>query len=841
MSTSLQINDERLRNSALTSPVTAWLTVICGISLCAIRFAFCAFLLLTSVYCLLLSVPFSYFGFIHNPLLAWLPIFVRLHGIAYALLVLAVALTLIPELRRNQTRRSTIAFLVLNGSIAIYLWRTDALAGLRLDFISYLWSMFSLFPMLWLAALDLSERRSWHAGEKHSRLNLAKTTVAATMASIAFAATSLLRATADGAPPAGSLVLHGLAASLCFHLAIFAAVGGVLVFIRFAAAKTPWPDALDFTLTKLFAWLLLTLLVRNVILPTISFEGIQASIFAAVICFALVFSFAGFVARLRSFFAQRHESTDTAGLAGWRWSLAALALLACAYAIPAVLAANDWDFVLQRMTVIAVWLAIFHTARRIRIRAKGAEIASFLVLAVAAAGFLRYARLALYSAEPSPTQEMLEAYAGADVSFKTAYDLLSRPINSKSYRQFYEFLKRNTNLGPNISVAPADLRLVANLQPVAGIKPNIFIFVIDSLRQDYVSPYNPAVDYTPAIGRFAQESVVLENAFTRYGGTALSEPAIWTGTMQLHKQYIEPFYPMNNLQKLLDTDGYQSYISVDPILGVILHESPAITKLDLNTKSWGDLDFVPTLKELEAKIDQRADPNKPIFAYTQPQNVHTLTLERSKIPGGRKAASIYELRRMDEAFGEFLDFLRQRGLYDNSILILTADHGDCYGEFGRYGHSDFLFPQVIRIPLIIHLPLHMRQQLVWDSHQPAFTTDITPSLYYLLGHRPILNNELFGRPLFTEARQEQSGYLRPNYLLVSSYAPVYAILGGNGQSLFIADAVNSRTYYYNLAQDPQGAHNHATVQLQKENAAQIRRQIGLIDNLYSWHPLAAEQ
>ena len=306
--------------------------------------------------------------------------------------------------------------------------------------------------------------------------------------------------------------------------------------------------------------------------------------------------------------------------------------------------------------------------------------------------------------------------------------------------------------------------------------------------------------------------------------------------MQLHKQYIEPFYPMNNLQKLLETGSYHSYISVDPIIRNMLGPSSSITELETGSGSWSDLDFVPTLKELEAKIDARSDSGKPIFAYTQPQNVHTITLARSKIKGGREAASIFELRRMDAAFGEFVEFLRRHHLYDNSIIILTADHGDAYGEYGRWGHSDFLFPEVIRIPLIVHLPPRMQQEFVSDQNQLAFTTDITPSLYYLLGHRPILNNQLLGRPLFTQSPGEQVAYRRPQYLIVSSYAPVYAELSGDGRSLFIADAVHSRSYFYNLKDDPAGAHNHVTISLENEYAALIRHDVRTIDQAYGWHP-----
>lgn len=823
--------------AALAQGRSAWLRLAHALLFWCFRLAFGAFLLLTSVYCLLVWVPFSYFGFIHNPLLSWLPQFVRLHGLIYGVLLAAVALTLIPDLRRRETRRAAWSFLAFNGCTFVYLWRANALAGLEPDIKSYLWSMLSLFPLAWLGALDFSSGSSVSREQEDGcSVDLARTTLAAVIVSVAFAATSALRTAFQGSNVSGRIALGEFAASLTFHLVIFTAVGFVLGFMKWATSITPWPRTLDYWLTRVFAWYLMVELLRRMILPTISFEGLQAAIFAAVVSFVLVFSVSGCVARLRAENAYRCLPTPEVRPA-WLWGLGIIGLLAAAYGIPIFLGRTDWDFVLQRVAVILLWLAVLQLLCRtgVRLRGKALTIAVAVVIVGAVIGFARFAKLTLYNPEPSPKwQGALDAYVGADISFKTAYDILSRPVDNKAYQQFYEFLKQNTNLGRNVLAAPADTHLVSDLRKTPDPKPNIFLFVIDSLRRDYISPYTPAVDYTPAIDRFARQSVVLENAYTRYGGTALSEPAIWVGAMQLHKQYIEPYYPMNNLQKLLDVDGYHSYISVDPILGIMLHPSASITELDKGS-NWADLDFIPTLKELEAKIDSRPDRAKPIFAYTQPQNVHTLNLERSKIKGGRKAVSIYELRRIDAAFGEFVEFLQQRGLYDNSIVILTADHGDSYGEFGRWGHSDFLFPEIIRIPLIVHLPQRMREQFVWDANALAFTTDITPSLYYLLGHRPILNNELFGRPLFTQTLEEQSAYKRSHYLIVSSYAPVYAILAGNGRSLFIADAVNSKSYYYDLIDDPAGTRNHVTIQLQNENEAMIRHELELIDNFYGWH------
>jgi len=130
----------------------------------------------------------------------------------------------------------------------------------------------------------------------------------------------------------------------------------------------------------------------------------------------------------------------------------------------------------------------------------------------------------------------------------------------------------------------------------------------------------------------------------------------------------------------------------------------------------------------------------------------------------------------------------------------------------------------------------MREQYVVDTKQPAFTTDITPSLFYLLGHKPILNNEVFGRPLFTQTAEEAAAYKRSHYLVVCSYAPVYAILGAQAQSLFIVDAVHSKSYYYNLIDDPAGTRSHLTAQVLKENESLIRHDVGLIDDFYHWQP-----
>src|SRR5262249_42764396 len=143
----------------------------------------------------------------------------------------------------------------------------------------------------------------------------------------------------------------------------------------------------------------------------------------------------------------------------------------------------------------------------------------------------------------------------------------------------------------------AGVNLVDHLSATPGPKPNIFIFVVDSLRPDYLSPYNSAVTFTPEIGEFAAESTILQNSFTRYAGTTLSEPAIWAGAMLLHKHYVQPFHAVNGLEKLLDADGYQRFISVDTVLQVLLRRTPDLVPLDENVTNWTQEDLCSTVSD----------------------------------------------------------------------------------------------------------------------------------------------------------------------------------------------------------------------------------------------------
>ena len=122
------------------------------------------------------------------------------------------------------------------------------------------------------------------------------------------------------------------------------------------------------------------------------------------------------------------------------------------------------------------------------------------------------------------------------------------------------------------------------------------------------------------------------------------------------------------------------------------------------------------------------------------------------------------MRQIDGCVGTFVDDLKARGLYDNSVIIVTADHGDALGEGGRWGHGSPGFPEVLRIPLIVHLPPRLAARWTADVDAVSLSTDIVPTLYTLLGQEVTLRGPIVGMPLVyplntTPPRERRRGFV----------------------------------------------------------------------------------
>lgn len=79
----------------------------------------------------------------------------------------------------------------------------------------------------------------------------------------------------------------------------------------------------------------------------------------------------------------------------------------------------------------------------------------------------------------------------------------------------------------------------------------------------------------------------------------------------------------------------------------------------------------------------------------------------------------------DHSFGAFVEGLRERGLYDKSLIVFVSDHGEEFNEHGDFGHANNLFNETLNVPLIVKWPGQRRGQRVPSLAQHV---DLLPTL-----------------------------------------------------------------------------------------------------------------
>ena len=112
------------------------------------------------------------------------------------------------------------------------------------------------------------------------------------------------------------------------------------------------------------------------------------------------------------------------------------------------------------------------------------------------------------------------------------------------------------------------------------------------------------------------------------------------------------------------------------------------------------------------------------------------------------------LRYTDDVLGQFFATLKQENIYDKATIVVTADHGEAFGEHGVYLHGHHLFDEILRAPLIVRAPVMSRRGVA--VRRLAQSIDIMPTLttYYDVSARDAgMQAPLKGVPLFAAPRR----------------------------------------------------------------------------------------
>ncbi|MBK9386864.1 MAG: sulfatase [Planctomycetes bacterium] len=272
-------------------------------------------------------------------------------------------------------------------------------------------------------------------------------------------------------------------------------------------------------------------------------------------------------------------------------------------------------------------------------------------------------------------------------------------------------------------------------------RPPIFFLLWDAARADHLSACGYARRTTPVLERLASEAIVFERAYANATATTVSVRHLFGGryaTRYMLASEHAPFFP-----GALVARGYDRlWINVhgSDYNGVsaeaFLRCQPEEARVRAAAR------FFPEYEEqekthraialLDAELEQRKDRAHPadgLFFYLHCAAMHFpwRRWEDSE-DYGSAPEDLYDecIAHADRALGVLLDALRERGLYDDAILVLTADHGTGLGEHGKYG--GFLpYEEQIRVPLVMKLPGFAARRVA----APVASLDVAPTLVSL--------------------------------------------------------------------------------------------------------------
>ena len=156
------------------------------------------------------------------------------------------------------------------------------------------------------------------------------------------------------------------------------------------------------------------------------------------------------------------------------------------------------------------------------------------------------------------------------------------------------------------------------------------------------------------------------------------------------------------------------------------------------------------------------------------------------------------IRYVDDSLGKAFDELRRRGVYDDTLIIVTADHGEEFLEHGLLGHGESLYDEVIRVPLIVKFPCpgpHCASRVVSSQVE---LVDVFPTVLGVVGADAPAN--LVGRNLANQASESRTAYSELTYRIALR----------TPQWKWIYDEQDDTGELFDLGQDPGEANDLAT-------------------------------
>lgn len=234
---------------------------------------------------------------------------------------------------------------------------------------------------------------------------------------------------------------------------------------------------------------------------------------------------------------------------------------------------------------------------------------------------------------------------------------------------------------------------------------NILLLTIDALRADHLSCYGYPYQTTPFIDRLAVNSVLFERCYAQGGDSIFSLNSILSGKLPWNfKDRID----LMLAEILADKGLLTGYVGYDYVLegGAFREGFKFLELLSGNREEvWGKT----TSKQIVDRIIEliKRFNGRQFFIYSHlldPHADYVVNSETSRFDGSPHREYDGEIAFTDLHLGRLFRYLRDEGLLAKTVIIITADHGEAFGEHGNYWHGRYLYDESVHIPLLIHVP-----------------------------------------------------------------------------------------------------------------------------------------
>jgi arylsulfatase A-like enzyme len=373
--------------------------------------------------------------------------------------------------------------------------------------------------------------------------------------------------------------------------------------------------------------------------------------------------------------------------------------------------------------------------------------------------------------------------------------------------------------------------VVAGARP--GDRPNILLVSLDTLRAKSIGLYGHVRDTMPALER----RVAARGAFVR----AAVAPVPYTPPS--HMTMLTGLEPcahgvMNRhgtlaadrvtLAELLRAAGYRTAAFTED--AYVVAGAGFARGFDRYTEFRSEESASPgfaaeTLGAAEAWLRGRA--HEPFFLFVHTYQVHdpfvpprgyrTLfeqDVQRGQPPEYDEKLRLYEqeVRYTDDVLAGLLDTLEHEGLSENTIVVITSDHGESFSEHTIAGHGFTLYDDELLVPLVIRAPGLVPEGLVLETQ--VGLVDLTPTLLDLVGLE--IPQMMQGSSFAPQLRGESTSFSEPTRVSRLSGAERWAVRSMEYKYIRMkpkgtqADA-DWREFLFHLPTDPEERKNLAAV------------------------------